>query len=503
VAVIRPSGEINCMLRACVKADIIVPVMSPALEDDDTAMRVLTWCEKSKKQIVPAKINTDNYQQKGWLGALTAGALWFDVYVSPDKLQDWDTAVTEMNPKALQLLEEAKNHTNKETIAPDDLIDDGCHTKGWYYDPVHSSRADMEFDFFALMSGVVTGQGKDMVERFLISGHYDNDGHIEFIKSYIGTHSHEVVYTGDIKGDPKTGLVISGRHNYGGDFELRISNSNKENHVMLSYQWNSQPTVKKIAERLKRNGVKIWFDIDGSMQGNVNVAMADGVERAKCLVSFHTEHYAKSVNCKKELAYAAALSKPVIPVNLQPDIFDYNVPESAEHYWISKIVADCATVDPLCLSPETKGDESLKLADILCEVIDNTQCEPEPPMSSGIDGQGGTATTTVQDKIASFSGGSVSGWYVEPSDGSTQEMSFEYFALALSGTVRGQGEDRVGPFIIMGNFKVPDDEVINVHFSKQYVGRYTHVVKYDGVLCDNCIKGRHNYGGDFSIQSDA
>ncbi len=65
VAVIRPSDEINSMLRACLKADVIVPIMSPALEEDDVAMRVLTWCEKSKKSIVPAKINTGGYTQKG------------------------------------------------------------------------------------------------------------------------------------------------------------------------------------------------------------------------------------------------------------------------------------------------------------------------------------------------------------------------------------------------------------------------------------------------------
>ncbi len=54
------------------------------------------------------------------------------MYISPESQQDWDTAVAEMNPKALMLLEEAKNHTSAETIAAEDLIDDGCRTKGWY-----------------------------------------------------------------------------------------------------------------------------------------------------------------------------------------------------------------------------------------------------------------------------------------------------------------------------------------------------------------------------------
>ncbi len=359
----------------------------------------------------------------------------------------------------------------------------------------------MEFEFFALMAGVVTGQGKDMVERFLISGKYDDSGHIEFVKSYIGAYDHQVIYTGVISGDPKTSLTISGSHNYGGDFELKISQENKESHVMISYQWNSQAVVKKIAELLKKHGVKIWFDIDGGMQGNINVAMADGVERAKCLVSFHTKYYAKSVNCKKELAYAAALSKPVIPVNLEPGTFDYNASESDEHHWIAKICKECATVDPVCVTSEKQAEGCTEAADLLCELIDKTfslPAAPEPQESDSSD--------DVNKMIAHFSGGFVSGWYIEPSNGSKQEMDFEHFALAPGGLVRGQGEDSVGPFVITGQFQVSGDtgqQEITVHFNKQYVGYYSHVVQYDGVLRDGCvIEGAHNYGGDFAIRSD-
>lgn len=46
-------------------------------------------------------------------------------------------------------------------------------------------------------------------------------------------------------------------------------------HVMLSYQWNSQDKVKRIAEALTEHGIRVWFDINGDMNGNINVAMAE------------------------------------------------------------------------------------------------------------------------------------------------------------------------------------------------------------------------------------
>ena len=115
---------------------------------------------------------------------------------------------------------------------------------------------------------------------------------------------------------------------------------------MLSYQWGSQDKVKRIAEALTEHGIRVWFDINGDMSGNINVAMAEvrqrekhswhsvpalprplqphcthhfplraqGVENSKCVLSFATEAYRKSVNCQKELTYANQLKKPIIPV---------------------------------------------------------------------------------------------------------------------------------------------------------------------------------------------
>ena len=43
-------------------------------------------------------------------------------------------------------------------------------------------------------------------------------------------------------------------------------------HIMLSYQWDDQPLVKRIHERLTEHGLPVWMDIEGGVTGNINDA---------------------------------------------------------------------------------------------------------------------------------------------------------------------------------------------------------------------------------------
>ena len=47
------------------------------------------------------------------------------------------------------------------------------------------------------------------------------------------------------------------------DKELQLSAEGQQ-HVMLSYQWNVQPTIKRVDESLKRRGYETWFDLTNS-----------------------------------------------------------------------------------------------------------------------------------------------------------------------------------------------------------------------------------------------
>jgi hypothetical protein len=147
---------------------------------------------------------------------------------------------------------------------------------------------------------------------------------------------HKVDYSGSI--DIADGMIIMTgtwfiSADYTDDMELRFPLEEKPGHVMLSYQWNSQPMVKKVAEYLKKEDIPVWFDIDGDMKGNINQAMAEGVEQAALICSFHTPAYAKSVNCTKELNYAHQLKRAIVPVNI----------DGAMEYagtWLENIVKD-------------------------------------------------------------------------------------------------------------------------------------------------------------------
>lgn len=88
----------------------------------------------------------------------------------------------------------------------------------------------------------------------------------------------------------------------------------KGTHVMLSYQWDSQELVKKIHRALTERGVTCWLDIAGGMKGNINSAMAEGVEGAAVICPLMTAKYQASRNCSKELNYADQQSVPIVPL---------------------------------------------------------------------------------------------------------------------------------------------------------------------------------------------
>eukprot|EP00004_Rigifila_ramosa_P022284 TRINITY_DN605_c0_g2_i5.p1 TRINITY_DN605_c0_g2~~TRINITY_DN605_c0_g2_i5.p1 ORF type:complete len:198 (-),score=46.08 TRINITY_DN605_c0_g2_i5:703-1296(-) len=58
------------------------------------------------------------------------------------------------------------------------------------------------------------------------------------------------------------------------------------------------------------------------MHGNVYEAMADGVKKSKTMVALLSAPYEGSLNCKRELCFAADCKKPIVPVRL-PTPADY------------------------------------------------------------------------------------------------------------------------------------------------------------------------------------
>eukprot|EP00116_Pleurobrachia_bachei_P011264 sb/3471526/ len=90
-----------------------------------------------------------------------------------------------------------------------------------------------------------------------------------------------------------------------------------ERHIMLSYQWDSQELVKKVYAAIKEKGVNVWMDIEGGVTGNINEAMAEGVDGAAVVCPFMTQKYQESKNCSKELNYTNDSSIVVVPCMAQ------------------------------------------------------------------------------------------------------------------------------------------------------------------------------------------
>ncbi|CAF1200742.1 unnamed protein product [Rotaria sordida] len=78
---------------------------------------------------------------------------------------------------------------------------------------------------------------------------------------------------------------------------------------MLSYNWGSKAVVSKVYDILVESGIKVWMDIKGGMGDNINISMAEGVEKAAVVCCFMTPTYQESHNCQLELGYANELAK--------------------------------------------------------------------------------------------------------------------------------------------------------------------------------------------------
>ncbi|CAF4011905.1 unnamed protein product, partial [Rotaria sordida] len=107
-------------------------------------------------------------------------------------------------------------------------------------------------------------------------------------------------------------------------------------HLMISYNWDSQTICKKIYDRLQSDGYTVWLDVQ-NMHGCVYTAMARAVEQSQIILFGMTEKYRHSDNCRKELTYACKKRKRLIPIRLQ-EKYD---PDG----WLGLIAAELLYID--------------------------------------------------------------------------------------------------------------------------------------------------------------
>ena len=88
------------------------------------------------------------------------------------------------------------------------------------------------------------------------------------------------------------------------------------NHVMISYQWDSQEVLVEVKNRLQASGYRVWMDLE-QMGGSTLEAMAKAVEDSSVVLICVSERYKESPNCRSEAEYAYQLRKDIIPLMMQ------------------------------------------------------------------------------------------------------------------------------------------------------------------------------------------
>jgi hypothetical protein len=474
IPAICPPIQMHEMIKiATEEARIVIPLMSEAYEASNTSKYVLSYVDEAGIPIIPIKAQYP-YSQSGWLGVICAGALYTRMTNANDFEQKLDDLIAQLHPYTRDSLDEAQHV---------DALADGTLAQGYYIQ--RGKKYDMQFDMFAMTNGYIAGQGDDEVGGFVIHGKYtclpDNDDTFEFQfkKHYIGQH--EVQYSGTITRN-ESQLFLDGKwviDNSSDSFHIEVSRSQSSGpkglHIMLSYQWNNQEFVKRVADMLKQKNIPVWFDIAGDMKGNINAAMAQGVEGAAMVISFSTVAYSKSINCQKELTYASQLKKNIVPVLLEDD-------RSFGNTWLAMIIASLKKIN---MQDDIQFNSNF---DALVQRINAALEEKKHEESHRF------------QPITRFEGGAVRGKYYQYHQ--AFDMFFDFFSLR-EGRVSGQGHDSIGHFTIAGIY---DDEG-KVSFTKQYIGQ--HAVEYNGnIKYDNLggfqIQGKwsiNNQTDEFSLES--
>jgi hypothetical protein len=88
--------------------------------------------------------------------------------------------------------------------------------------------------------------------------------------------------------------------------------------IMISYQWDYQKDIVKLYEKLTKLGYCCWLDIFQMGGGDSLFEKIDaGIRHSKCVLACVTPKYTKSINCRREMALADALKKPIVPLYVE------------------------------------------------------------------------------------------------------------------------------------------------------------------------------------------
>lgn len=108
------------------------------------------------------------------------------------------------------------------------------------------------------------------------------------------------------------------------DDNLKLVTGNqagKSPEIFISYQWDRQKQIVKLYELLCGMGLTCWLDIQQMGGGDSLYDKIDnGLRNCYVVISCVTIKYGLSANCRKEIALADSLAKPIVPILLDKDL---------------------------------------------------------------------------------------------------------------------------------------------------------------------------------------
>lgn len=78
---------------------------------------------------------------------------------------------------------------------------------------------------------------------------------------------------------------------------LERSVTTKNQHIMISYQWDCQEIVLRVKDELKSAGFNVWIDVE-NIEGSTLQSMASAVENCMVFVMAVSRKYFESPNCR-------------------------------------------------------------------------------------------------------------------------------------------------------------------------------------------------------------
>lgn len=95
----------------------------------------------------------------------------------------------------------------------------------------------------------------------------------------------------------------------------------KEKHTFASYSHADSRIVHELVNGLREEGCRVWMDTSSIVAGSSwRDSIADSILEAECIITFISNNYMSSENCRIELGYALDKKKKIICVLLEDNV---------------------------------------------------------------------------------------------------------------------------------------------------------------------------------------